>query len=416
MLENFEISRPDQNTMMVRLKNMKMYDPSMFDRMESDLNTLPCSLSDEKRGILVYTTKNLIPLSYFMEHYRFSQTEGYQFLIHVIGQAAAVFRTKPILLDLQTIFCSPCGDEIYFAAVPISLEYWMYQQDENRNFVLNLCEAFKTDDAYEIIGYLKMCLSADGFSMPALINGLKDLERNYYPRSIFSRHKPYPPFKAKKPVKWRSESVSDFTERRTASYESRRLRNADDEPAFTNRNDFQTGSGFLSDIVSSQIRNEAARGSTGPSKSRSFLEEYYAPKSSSKEADEAGFDDGSFSGFFDQPFEQQIPDEFGTRLLCTESQDCAWIDFGFSRFEINQPVIQVGRGEDNEIRLQFPDVSSHHARITEEKGRCYLQALPSKNGTWLDDHQVIRKMRLKEGMVVRFASRKGVFHEKPLPV
>lgn len=208
------------------------------------------------------------------------------------------------------------------------------------------------------------------------------------------------------------ESIADLTE----SSSSRQLIHAEEERGFRSRPDFKTGVDFSSDTGSSYRQNKEDRFRTSQTKSRSFLEEYYAPKSTPVFSDETDSDTGSFHEFFDQPFDDQAVDEYGTRLLCSQSQECAWIDFGFSRFEINQPVMQVGRGEDNEIQLRFSDVSSHHARITEEKGRCYLQALPSKNGTWLDDHQVIRKMRLKEGMIVRFASRKGVFHEKPLPV
>ena len=49
--------------------------------------------------------------------------------------------------------------------------------------------------------------------------------------------------------------------------------------------------------------------------------------------------------------------------------------------------------------------------ITCDQGRCYFTSLGSTNGTFLNEKKVIRKMRLRQGMVLRFGNTQAVFHE-----
>ena len=55
-------------------------------------------------------------------------------------------------------------------------------------------------------------------------------------------------------------------------------------------------------------------------------------------------------------------------------------------------IIRLGKATDNEVVADHPHVSRHHARLTrDQEGRLLLEDLGSKNGTFVNDAQVLRK-------------------------
>ncbi len=415
MTDSFEISRPDPSTLMVRLKKPEMLDPAVFGRIENDTYLLPCTLSDPRRGILIYTTEQLVPLRALLEQYSFSQTEGYQFLISLLKKAASVNRTKPVLLSLDTIFCTPYGDEIYFASVPVALEYWMFQKDDNERLVQEICGNFITGDAYEIIGYLIRLCSSENFSLLAAAQGLEDLESAYYPRSFWQRNRPYPPFRAKRAIR----EKGDWSFCETAQVK-KEVKNSGKMDIHTQK----TGSKF-SERWTLQSRQEDQISSSQCGRAAPESEKAHPSlslRSCSERQDETGKSSGIQSGIplsenrtADIRSSCRQENDFRTRILIPD-QAKAWIDFGSERFSLLEEETGIGRHPDNPICLKDPDVSGWHARILHENGRYYIVAYQSTNGTWLNDHPVRRKMRLKEGMILRISSREGVFHEQTLSV
>ncbi len=63
------------------------------------------------------------------------------------------------------------------------------------------------------------------------------------------------------------------------------------------------------------------------------------------------------------------------------------------------PLNLLGRAADNTIRLDETTVSSHHARLSFQGGQWWLEDLGSKNGTGVND------MELLEPMVVTYGDR-----------
>ena len=63
---------------------------------------------------------------------------------------------------------------------------------------------------------------------------------------------------------------------------------------------------------------------------------------------------------------------------------------------LNQPLMRMGRGTNNEIVLQDPEVSRQHAQITQRDGIYYLDDLGSTNGTFLNTQRVIGTMALED--------------------
>ncbi len=99
-----------------------------------------------------------------------------------------------------------------------------------------------------------------------------------------------------------------------------------------------------------------------------------------------------------------------TTVLSLEEK-YAYLEGETNQFELVQEIIQIGRSNTNDIVLSQKEVSSNHARITRVDTRYYIQDLKSSNGTFINEKKVQRKMRLKEGMIVRFANVSFIFHE-----
>lgn len=63
-------------------------------------------------------------------------------------------------------------------------------------------------------------------------------------------------------------------------------------------------------------------------------------------------------------------------------------------------LVMIGRGADNDIVIDDPTVSEHHARITREGDALYLEDLGSKNGTFANNGRVAARFRLSAGDVM----------------
>jgi pSer/pThr/pTyr-binding forkhead associated (FHA) protein len=63
----------------------------------------------------------------------------------------------------------------------------------------------------------------------------------------------------------------------------------------------------------------------------------------------------------------------------------------------------VGRTPDNDIALDFPEVSRHHAKIVATEGGFVVTDLKSGNGTYVND-QRIDEGPLRDGDTLRFGS------------
>ena len=109
--------------------------------------------------------------------------------------------------------------------------------------------------------------------------------------------------------------------------------------------------------------------------------------------------------------QEEEQDSMESTVLVEEFIPAAWLESDGVRFDLECMNIEVGRLESSDISLIDPTVSQKHARIICANGRWYVQDLRSTNGTWIGQKKVIRRMRLKDGMVLRFGSREAIFHE-----
>ena len=109
--------------------------------------------------------------------------------------------------------------------------------------------------------------------------------------------------------------------------------------------------------------------------------------------------------------EQAIENE--TQILSEWKRDRACLQKNEEKYELQDLTI-IGRYKQCDLYVSSPDVSLEHAKITCTDGKYYIQDLKSKNGTFLNDKRVQRKMRLREGMHVILGSQDFVFHEEEL--
>jgi class 3 adenylate cyclase len=65
-------------------------------------------------------------------------------------------------------------------------------------------------------------------------------------------------------------------------------------------------------------------------------------------------------------------------------------------------VVTLGREEDNDIVLESPRVSRHHARLDWTGSMYVLEDLGSKNGTWINDRRLEGPTPLNDSDTVRF--------------
>ncbi len=110
---------------------------------------------------------------------------------------------------------------------------------------------------------------------------------------------------------------------------------------------------------------------------------------------------------------EQRNQEAHTVLLDTLFEPC-FLEISGMKYALQGMEMVVGRSADCQIRLLDGSVSQHHARLIQIDGRWYVQDLKSTNSTLLCGRKVIRRMRLKEGMVLQFGNQKAVFHGQPL--
>ena len=86
MCEWIEQDCMDENHLYVHLKDPKLLDLSIFDRMSNDDFCLPCMLTNQNSASIVYAIEGFIPLHDFLSQYVFENEEGYIFLHQLLNK------------------------------------------------------------------------------------------------------------------------------------------------------------------------------------------------------------------------------------------------------------------------------------------------------------------------------------------
>ena len=111
------------------------------------------------------------------------------------------------------------------------------------------------------------------------------------------------------------------------------------------------------------------------------------------------------------PVPSEIPAAGGTRIIERAPKTLAMlVDKARpdQRYDLSGTV-NIGRASDNQIVLQVPSVSRHHAWIKSEGEDFLVFDVGSANGTFVNGEQVQEPRRLESGDVVRFGDAEFVF-------
>ncbi len=81
-------------------------------------------------------------------------------------------------------------------------------------------------------------------------------------------------------------------------------------------------------------------------------------------------------------------------------------------YPFTQPRVEVGRGADNDLTLDFPTVSTHHARLLAHSSGCRVLDLGSANGTFVNGEElpVKQERALHDGDEVQIGPFTMLFH------
>ncbi|WP_304408785.1 hypothetical protein, partial [Faecalibaculum rodentium] len=201
MKDHVTVTGRSASVLRIQVNEQEMFDETLLEQAAFDPGCLKCRVVCRNPVVLEYDISGLMDIQAFLQEYTFVQREGYGFLEELFESSIRTGRGKPLHLDIRTVFCSRYGDQFRFAVLPLKTDAWLLQREEMRDFVEAVRSAFRTSTDYEIPGWLQMAQSSDQFSLPTVIQGLRELERTYHPRRFpFLPPKPREPFRTREEV------------------------------------------------------------------------------------------------------------------------------------------------------------------------------------------------------------------------
>lgn len=81
---------------------------------------------------------------------------------------------------------------------------------------------------------------------------------------------------------------------------------------------------------------------------------------------------------------------------------------------LENPQLTIGRKPDNDLVIDNPAVSGHHARVVKEEGGFAIEDLGSTNGTFLNDAKV-QKQKLKNTDCINIGKHALIFQDEVAP-
>lgn len=426
-----------QTTLHVQIEQLDKFDLSVFALENIDL-FLDCAKQNQSQGFVEYEKGDWISLDYFLRHSHFSKLEACCFLaslFHCLGQA---LKNQPVILDVQAIFLSSKGDEWRLCRAPLIFEAWMKRQEDIEWFLNSLLYLFPSD-ALDLLGLLwKGSTGKERFENLAPI--LERLYQESFKKSLFRKRKSIPPYCAKKPI-FLPEDSSSHSHQNSSYFENSMIQSSQSIEfikdwentlpqsaieLFKQESQNPTPKDFfpfsLSDSTSSKVQDKSTS-------SLAILEKAAVVEKS--EDQDLPFFQERIKAEEARPSEENLPwiekekadsssfQEFhpslenATVVLEQYVTPCS-LEIQGKQHVLCGPEVFVGRAKGCHIQLKESSVSSMHAKLTCQEERWYLQDLKSTNCTWLNEKRVIRKMRLKEGMVIRFGQCEAIFHQSVL--
>jgi len=87
---------------------------------------------------------------------------------------------------------------------------------------------------------------------------------------------------------------------------------------------------------------------------------------------------------------------------------------GTRECEMTRTPFTIGRKQDNDLCLDDPAVSGHHARIVQIQEVLFLEDLKSTNGSFVNEQKIDRR-QLQDADSIRFGAHRVIFRDKQTP-
>lgn len=86
-----------------------------------------------------------------------------------------------------------------------------------------------------------------------------------------------------------------------------------------------------------------------------------------------------------------------------------WLEVGTMTYPLAGQVTRIGRGTDNDLRIEDAGISRHHAELRQEGGDVTVVDVGSTNGVLVNGHRV-QQARLRDGASLVLGSTTLTFH------
>lgn len=438
--------------MRVQVNQIEEFDLSVFTLENQDL-FLECCKQNCVQGFIEYERGEWVSLDFFLAHSHFTKPEACSFLTSLIQRILQGLKNQPVILEPQAIFLSNKGDQIRLCRAPLLFETWMKRQEDIEAFLAHLLNIFPSE-ALEILGLLwKVAYGKE--SLDRMVSILESIYQSTTKKSLFSRRKPVPPYCAKKPVlilettpskpttqfikEWETnlpQSASAFFQEESTwpSKENEETKREETERKELEKSDKQQESKTQEEDLAymallEKVAMTSSKESLSIKEQDSFQDSLPSLETSSLQREESEKkEEKPNSSNHLSSFPLDLSPSFGPsgKNLTTKSalenatvvldqwMTPCFLEIEKEKYPLQGEEVFVGRSVGCGICLTDPSISSMHAKLSCQENRWYIQDLKSTNSTWLNEKRVIRKMRLKEGMVICFGQCKAIFHQSPL--
>jgi len=88
-----------------------------------------------------------------------------------------------------------------------------------------------------------------------------------------------------------------------------------------------------------------------------------------------------------------------------QSVPTIYLDNGIQQFKFSSPEIIIGRDQVNELPIQDKAISARHTRLSYHHGQWWVEDLKSRNGTFINEKQVLSSIVVTAGDKIKCATQ-----------
>lgn len=146
-------------------------------------------------------------------------------------------------------------------------------------------------------------------------------------------------------------------------------------------------------------------------KKRSWRHWFFRPKKEAEDPFFQAFAMREINTTLSEEKTTMLSDSFKTQVLSSGTPYGYLSDEKQQILLIRVPFV-LGRGQDCDAILDYPEVSKHHCQIDFEGGNCVISDCGSTNGTYLNGHKMTNnKEKIHENDVIQLAGHEFTYHE-----